>query len=236
MLFTPPLIKGALLKRYKRFFADVMLDSPQGLVTAHCPNTGSMLGLNQSGQTVWLSRASNPLRKLAYTWELVEEGELFIGVNTQTPNRLAKEALEKEMIPELAGYHQIKAEVRYGENSRIDFLLTHPNRPACYVEVKNVHYKVGDQAQFPDSVTQRGAKHMKEMGFLVQQGLRAVILYVVQREDCTSFDLAYDLDPTYAQAALQAFLLGVESLAYGCRLSSEAILLDKRLVIPTRPL
>lgn len=230
IFFTPPLMKGTLVKRYKRFFADVVLEGTQQLVTAHCPNTGSMLGLHHPGQTVWLSPASNPLRKLAYTWELVEEDPgVFVGANTHTPNRLVKSALEKGLIPELVGYTDLKGEVPYGENSRIDFLLTAQGRPPCYVEVKNVHYKVDTQARFPDSVTQRGAKHMKELGLLAQQGFRAVILYVIQRQDCLSFDLAHDLDPTYAQAALQAFEHGVEALAYGCRLSPTSIVLHGRV-------
>lgn len=218
------------MKRYKRFLADVLLADTQQHVTAHCPNTGSMLGLAHPGQTVWLSTASNPLRKLPYTWELVEETEgIFIGANTHRPNQVVKQALEQGTIPELAGYDHLKAEVPYGAHSRIDFLLTARDRPPCYVEVKNVHYKVENQARFPDSVTQRGAKHMKELGLLAQQGFRAVLLYVIQRPDCLSFDLAYDLDPTYAQAALKAFRHGVEALAYGCRLSPTAIVLERRL-------
>ncbi len=233
MQFPDPLIRGRLLKRYKRFLADVALEDGAE-VTAHCPNPGSMLGLDAPGSEVWVSPARNPKRKLAYTFELIRVGPGLVGINTQHPNALAAEAIAAGSVPELAGYEAARREVKYGENSRIDLLLETPGRPPCYVEVKNVHLKrapegpTGD-AEFPDSVTRRGTKHLAELSRMVESGARAVMLYVVQREDCDRFRVAADIDPAYNAALAKARKAGVEAICYACRISPEAIELDRAL-------
>jgi sugar fermentation stimulation protein A len=233
MQFPDPLLRGTLIKRYKRFLADVTLDNvgdggTGGVVTAHCPNPGSMLGLNAPGSQVWLSPARNPNRKLRYTWELLRFDGRLVGINTAHPNALVEEAVHNGAIPELAGYDQVRREVRYGKNSRIDLLLAGGGRPDCYVEVKNVHLKrdpagPGGAAEFPDSVTKRGTKHLVELSDMVAAGSRAVMVYVVQREDCDRFSLAADIDPGYAQAFSAARAAGVEAICYACKISLDGI-------------
>ena len=231
MQFERPLLPGLLIRRYKRFLADVELDGGE-TVTAHCPNPGSMLGLSDSGLKVWLSRSDNPKRKLAYSLELVELDSGLVGINTGHPNKLAAEAIEAGQIPALAGYGQMRREVRYGRNSRIDILLQHDERPDCYVEVKNVHLlRRPGLAEFPDSVTARGAKHLEELGDVVEAGGRAVSLYLVQRSDCSRFALASDIDPGYATAFARAAGRGVESLCYACSVSPERIEVTEKLPI-----
>ena len=228
MQFPNPLERGRLVQRYKRFFADVVLDDGREL-TAHCPNPGSMLGLNAPGLPVWLSRSDAPNRKLPHTLELVEVDGGLVGVNTMHPNRLAAEALAAGAIPELAGYATVRPEVKYGEASRVDFLLTSPERPACFLEIKNVHLsRGGGLAEFPDCVAARSLKHLKELAREVEDGARAVMLFVIQRTDCDAFAAAADLDPAYAQGLAWAADRGVEILAYGCDIDAEAI----RLVRP----
>ena len=223
MRFPAPLIRATLLRRYKRFLADVRLEDGTEL-TAHCPNSGTMMGLNAPGSEVWLSPARSAGRKLPYTLELVRAGGL-VGVNTGWPNVLAEEAIRPRRISELAGYAMIRREVPYGKNSRIDLLLEGGGRPPCLVEVKNVHLRRGDgtAAEFPDCVTVRGAKHLVELQDMVANGRRAVMLYVVQREDCDRFRLASDLDPAYAAAFAIARAGGVEALCYSCKVGREAI-------------
>ncbi len=237
MQFPDPLLRGTLIKRYKRFLADVALDvdgdidgagAGETAVTAHCPNPGSMLGLNAPGSEVWLSPARNPTRKLRYTWELLRYDGRLVGINTGHPNRLVEEAVAAGAIAELAGYDDMRREVRYGKNSRIDLLLSGGGRPDCYVEVKNVHLKRdGDGepgvAEFPDSVTKRGAKHLAEMSDMVAAGHRAVMVYVVQREDCDRFALAGDIDPGYADAFAAARAAGVEAICYACKITTDGI-------------
>jgi sugar fermentation stimulation protein A len=228
MRFPKPLERGRLVQRYKRFLADVELDGGR-LVTAHCPNPGAMLGLNSPGFPVWLSRSEAPTRKLPHTLELVEADGGLVGVNTMHPNRLAAEALAEGLIPELAGYAQVKPEVRYGEASRVDFLLTSPERPPCFLEIKNCHLsRGGGLAEFPDCVAARSLKHLRELSREVEAGARAVMLFVIQRTDCERFDTAHDLDPAYAKGLIEAAAKGVEILAYACDISPEAI----RLVRP----
>jgi sugar fermentation stimulation protein A len=228
MQFPKPLERGRLVQRYKRFFADVVLDDGREL-TAHCPNPGAMLGLNIPGLPVWLSRSDAPNRKLPHTLELVEVDGGLVGVNTMHPNRLAAEALAAGAIPELAGYANVRPEVKYGEASRVDFLLTSPDRPPCFLEIKNVHLSRGaGLAEFPDCVAARSLKHLKELAREVEGGARAVMLFVIQRTDCDAFDTAPDLDPAYAQGLIDAAERGVEILAYGCDIDAEAI----RLVRP----
>lgn len=224
MEFDPPLIRARLVRRYKRFLADVILEDGRK-VTAHCANPGAMTGVNTPGATVWLQPNSDPKRKLKYSWKVLElPGGYMVGIDTSLPNRLVRDALERREIPELTRYENIRAEVKYSENSRVDFLLTAPDLPDCYLEVKNVHLCRQDRiAEFPDCVTKRGAKHMHDLAAMKQAGHRAVLLYVVQRDDCTSFQLARDLDPGYAAACDHAFTQGVETLCHGCSISTSRI-------------
>ncbi|MBC7951087.1 MAG: DNA/RNA nuclease SfsA [Rhodospirillaceae bacterium] len=228
MRFPSPLIRGSLIRRYKRFLADVLLDTGEE-VTAHVANSGAMLGTSTPGMEVWLSPATNPLRKLAWNWELCRMDGALIGVNTAHPNLIATEAVSAGLIPELTGYETIRREVKYGRNSRIDLLLEAPGRPTCYVEVKNVHLKRGEWAEFPDAVTVRGAKHLLELRDMVAEGHRAVMLYLVQREDCVGFRPAADIDPTYAAGLTAAMGDGVEAICYTCRMGLEDITIGGRL-------
>lgn len=229
MQFDPPLIEAVLLQRYKRFLADVRL--PDGTeLTVHCPNPGAMMGLSDPGNRVWISDSQNPKRKLRYTLEMMEVaspggGKAFVGINTMHPNKLAEAAIEADIIPELTGYGRLRREVKYGENSRIDILLEDDDRPPCYVEIKNVHLvRQPGLHEFPDSKTDRGAKHLGEMADMVRQGARAVMLYVIQREDGDAFALAQDIDPKYAQSFHDAMAAGVEAVAIRCKVSPQEII------------
>lgn len=230
MLFHAPLVRGRLVRRYKRFLADVELDGG-AVVTAHIANTGAMLGLDRPGIEVWLSPAANPGRKLPWSWELCRIDGHLVGVNTAHPNAIAAEAVRDGRIAELAGYEHIRREVRYGRNSRIDLLLGAAGRPTCHVEVKNVHLRRGDWAEFPDAVTARGTKHLGELRDVVAAGGRAVMLYLVQRGDCAGFRPAADIDPVYAAALAQAVGDGVEAICYTCRLGLDGIDLGDPLSI-----
>jgi len=231
MLFSRPLIPGQLERRYKGFLADVRLDNGE-MVTAHCPNPGSMMGLAEPGMRIWLSPSDNPKRKLPYTWELVEltgaEAGAYAGINTGHPNVLAAEAIAEGRIPELAGYEKMRREVPYGANSRVDILLENDGA-RCLVEVKNVHLsRAPGLAEFPDSVTARGAKHLAELSARVAQGERAVMLYIVQRP-ADRFALADDLDPAYAAAFARAIEAGVEALCYVCDVRIDGISVLRRV-------
>jgi len=231
MKFEHTLIPGRLIKRYKRFLADVELENGD-VVTAHCMNSGSMMGLKDPGNRVWISPATNPKAKLNWKWELVEVDGARVGINTGHPNKLAEEAIRAECIPELTGYQSIRREVKYGENSRIDLLLEdHASAPLAYVEVKNVTLKRGQEAEFPDAVTARGTKHLLELANVVQNGARGVMLYVAQRDDCTHFSIAGDIDPAYASALKDAMAAGVEVLAWSCTLSPEEIRIERPMEI-----
>ncbi len=229
MLLPQPMLRGVLVSRYKRFFADVALDDGREL-TAHCPNPGAMLGMNRPGSVVWVSRSDDPKRKLAHTLELVEVDGGLVGVNTLLPNRLVAEALASGAIPELAGYATTRREVKYGENSRVDFLLEAPDRPACWVEVKSVTLSRGaGLAEWPDCVSARGARHIAELAAVVARGDRAVVLFLVQRSDCARFALAADLDPAFSRALAKAVAGGVEVIAYGCEMGAERIGIARRI-------
>ncbi|CAN0274177.1 unnamed protein product [Discosporangium mesarthrocarpum] len=231
MDFPDALLRGRLIKRYKRFMADVVLDSGE-TVTAHCANTGAMLGVQEADSEVWLSPARNPDRKLKFTWELIRIGDGLVGINTAHPNKIVAEAIETGKIPELAGYETLRREVKYGKNSRIDILLSNDGEPDCYVEIKNVHLmREAGLAEFPDSVSTRAAKHQGELAGMVKQGARAVTIYLCQREDCDSFALAADIDPDYAAAAAAARAVGVESLCYACTLTPSSITVSRRVEI-----
>lgn len=222
MRFTTPLLPGRLVKRYKRFLADITLDSGED-ITAHCANPGALLGGTTPGLRVWVSHNPSPTRKLEYSWQIVEMDDTLVGVNTSLPNGIAEEAILAGKIPELKGYEALKREVKYGQNSRIDLLLTSPGKPPCYVEVKNVHLKRGSSAQFPDSVTTRGTKHLRELELIAAQGARSVMLYVIQRNDCDTFSFAADIDPVYATTAAHALSHGVEAYAYQCTVAPAGI-------------
>jgi len=231
MRFTSPLVEGRLIRRYKRFLADVALADGQ-TATVHCANPGSMIGLAEPGMRVFLSRSESPTRKLPWSWELVEIAGGLVGINTSHPNRLVGEAITMNAIPELSGYGNVRREVRYGTNSRIDFLLSDRTRPSAYVEVKNVHLsRTKRLAEFPDSVTARGAKHLAELSAMAASGHRAIMVYLIQRSDVAEFALARDLDPAYADAFDRARQAGVETIAYDCRLSLEEIAVGRRVPI-----
>ncbi|MEO0868266.1 MAG: DNA/RNA nuclease SfsA [Cyanobacteria bacterium J06642_11] len=208
----PPLLAGTLLKRYKRFMADIELDSGE-TITAHCPNTGPMTGVCHVGGRVMVSKSDNPKRKLAYTWELMEVNDnepTWAGVNTALPNRVVQSALEVKVFADLGDYTTIKREVPYGENSRIDFLLTTEDRP-IYVEVKNSTWAQERLCLFPDTVTTRGQKHLRELTALVPEA-RAVMLYFINRGDCDQFAPGDSADPTYGELLRSAISAGVEVL------------------------
>ena len=227
MDFAQPLIPGRLIRRYKRILADVELEDGRE-VTAHCANPGSMLGLKEPGLKVWLEPNDDPKRKLKFAWKLVELGTGFAGIDTGVPNRVVKEALVAGQIPELAAYKTIRPEQKYGSNSRIDFLLSDPGLPEAYVEVKNVHLmRQRGLAEFPDSVTARGAKHLGDLAAEAERGNRAVMLYVVQMEGPDRFDLARDIDPAYAAAFDDATARGVEVLVWRCMIATNRITLDR---------
>jgi sugar fermentation stimulation protein A len=229
MLFTSPLARGTLVSRYKRFFADVVLDDGRE-ITAHCPNPGAMLGLNTPGLRAYVSRSDDPKRKLAHTLELVEADGGLVGINTMHPNRLVAEALAAGAIPELTGYASHRREVRYGTNSRVDFLLEAPDRTPCWLEVKNCHLRrSGTLAEFPDCVAARSLKHLKELTAMVEAGERAVMLFVIQRTDCDAFEACHDLDPAYAKGLTEAAARGVEVLAYACEISPQAVRITGRI-------
>jgi len=223
MRFPSPLIPATLVRRYKRFLADVVL--PDGAtVTAHVANPGAMTGLDTAGARVWLSKSDNPKRKLPYSWELIEvdlgASPELVGVNTAHPNALIAEAIAAGKIEALRGYGSVRREVKYGRQSRVDFLLQAPDRPPCYVEVKNVHLmREPGLAEFPDSVTARGARHLDELADMVAAGQRAVMVFLIQIGSATRFALARDIDPKYGAAFDRARVRGVEAVALGCTIT-----------------
>lgn len=230
-MLLPPLIRGTLLQRYKRFLADVRLDDGR-LVTATCPNTGSMLGLTAPGSVVWLSESDSPTRKYRHTWELVQadlgKGPALVGINTGHPNKLVAEAVAAKRVKALAGYPSLRREVKYGRNSRIDLLLECARKGTCYVEIKNVHLsRRHGLAEFPDCETERGAKHLHEMSEMVREGHRAVMVFLIQRSDARHFALARDIAPRFAGAFDAARAAGVEAVALRCKMSPAEIVVDK---------
>lgn len=229
MKFISPLTEAILLKRYKRFLADV--DFGTETRTVHVPNTGSMQACWEPNWKCAVSLSDNPTRKMPYTLEMTYNGETWIGVNTGNANKLAKIWLTNNLLPEITGYTVVVPEKKIGQ-SRVDFYLEgHPTLPPCYVEVKNVTLKLGGIAQFPDSVSERGQKHLKELMEIKKSGLRAAMLFIVQREDVASFSPAASIDPEYAKLLKEAHHSGVEILVYQCRMGLEELGLGKSLPI-----
>ncbi|WP_333714504.1 DNA/RNA nuclease SfsA [Yoonia sp.] len=229
MEFATPLVPARLIKRYKRFLADVRLDDGRE-VTAHCANPGSMMGLAEPGTKVWLEANDDPNKKLRFGWRLVDhENGHFTGVDTSVPNRALRAALIAHQVPGLPPYDLVRPEVKYGQNSRIDFLLS-GDGPDTYVEVKSVTLsRQAGLAEFPDSVTARGAKHLDDLAAMAAAGQHAVMFYLVQRTDCTAVTLASDIDPAYRAAFDRAQRAGVRVLAQACRISPHAITLGEPL-------
>ncbi len=236
MDFPAPLTRGTLLRRYKRFLADIVLEDGAEII-AHCANPGSMMGLAEPGAEVFLSRNSNPKAKLDWRWELVRTaGGHLVCINTGRPNMVAEEAIAAGAIPELAGYESLRREVGYGNGSRIDILLEGAGRPPCYVEIKSVTLRRPDginptAAEFPDAVTKRGTKHLGELAETAETGARAVMLYLVQRGDCDHFRPAADIDPSYAGAMDDARRRGIEVLCYQCDVTRRGIAIGKALPV-----
>ncbi|WP_372570607.1 DNA/RNA nuclease SfsA [Ruegeria jejuensis] len=224
MRFQTPLVPATLIRRYKRFLADCRLQDGQE-VTAHCANPGSMMGLADPGTKIWLEPNDDPKKKLKYGWRLVDHGGgHFTGVDTSVPNKALRVAFEAGEIAELAAYETVRPEVKYGQNSRIDFLLTQAGLPDAYVEVKSVTLsRQPGLAEFPDSVTARGTKHLQELAAMAETGHRAIMLYLIQRTDCARFALAADIDPAYAAAFEQAQKAGVEILIRRTRITPAEI-------------
>lgn len=236
MEFPAPLVEGTLLRRYKRFLADVELASGV-TVTAACPNTGSLLGCCEPGSRVWLSESDSPARKYRHTWEMVEARAcgrpVLVGINTGLPNRLVAEAIGSGLIGELAGYESIRREVAFGEErSRIDLLLEAPGREACYVEVKNVTAAVEHGvALFPDAVSARGTKHLRELMRLRERALRPVLVFCVQRGDVDEVRPADAIDPLYGRTLREAVAAGVEVMAWRATVTARRIALETRIPV-----
>lgn len=232
MRFQTDLIPARLIRRYKRFLADCTLEDGREVV-AHCANPGSMMGLAEPGMKIWLEPNDDPKKKLNYGWRLVDhENGHFTGVDTGLPNKAVRAALEARQVAALAEYTTVRPEVKYGTNSRVDFLLSQPGLPDAYVEVKSVTLcRTAGLAEFPDSVTARGAKHLGELAEVARAGHRAVLLYLVQRTDCTHVAMAEDIDPTYAAAHQAATLAGVETLCIGTDISQNEVTLAAPLVL-----
>lgn len=232
MQFQTPLVPARLIQRYKRFLADCRLEDGRE-ITAHCANPGSMMGLAEPGMKIWLEPNDDPKKKLKFGWRLVDhENGHFTGVDTSVPNRALRAALEAGQIAPLAAYKTVRPEVKYGQNSRIDFLLSAPGLPDAYVEVKSVTLsRRPGLAEFPDSVTKRGAKHLDELADMVRAGHRAVMLYLIQRTDVNSFALARDIDPAYGLAFDKATQQGVECLCYDTHITVQDVTLGRRITL-----
>lgn len=227
-IIMPELYQGILIKRYKRFLADVELKNGK-VITAHCANTGSMLECAEPGRTVWLSYHDNPGRKYKYSWDIIDMGQSLVGVNTGVPNRLVKRSVQSGLIEELNGYDSIKAEIKTAEGSRLDLGLFKAGRRDCYVEIKNCSLVRDGRAFFPDAVTKRGLKHLKELQRLIKEKNRALMFYLIQRSDAKSFSPADHIDPEYGKELRQAMKSGVEVLAYSAVVTTTYIQIGKKL-------
>jgi len=227
MKFKERLLQGTLIKRYKRFFVDIKYKNK--IITGHCPNTGSMMGLLNKGNKIWFSRSDNLSRKLKYTLEIIEVGKKMIGINTLLTNKIVFEALSQKKIKNFAKFNNIKPEVKFSDKTRFDFLIS-DNKEKCFLEVKNVTLsRKGKIAEFPDAITSRGTKHLKELIIAKQRGFESYILYLIQREDCKSFRIAKDIDEDYKIAFDKALKKGVKIICYDCKISTEEIKLNNRI-------
>ena len=227
MKFKERLLQGTLVKRYKRFFVDIKYKNK--IITGHCPNTGSMMGLLNKGNKIWFSRSDNLSRKLKYTLEIIEVGKKMIGINTLLANKIVFEALSQKKIKNFAKFNNIKPEVKFSDKTRFDFLIS-DNKEKCFLEVKNVTLSRKDKiAEFPDAITSRGTKHLKELIIAKQRGFESYILYLIQREDCKSFRIAKDIDEDYKIAFDKALKKGVKIICYDCKISTEGIKLNNRI-------
>ena len=228
MKFKKTLLQGKLIKRYKRFFADIKYKKKT--IVAHCPNTGSMQGLLKVDNKVWFSKSDNPKRKLKYTLEIIEIDKKKVGINTLLTNKIVLEALNNKKIKPMNKFDEIRTEVKFSDKTRFDFLLSIKNEK-CFLEVKNVTlFRSKKIAEFPDAVTSRGAKHLLELIQAKKKGYKSYILYLIQREDCDSFKIADDIDKNYKIAFNKALKAGVKILCYDCKLNSEEIKLNKQIV------
>lgn len=226
----PDLYSGTILKRYKRFLCDVRLDKTNTIVTAHCPNTGSMRGISLDQTPVMLSHSNSTKRKYPYTLEMVCNNNVWIGINTMRTNKIAEEGMVSGKIKELSPFVSLKREVKCSNNSRLDFMLTQENQ-SCYVEVKNVTLVENNHALFPDSVTTRGQKHLKTLMDLKKHGARCIMLYIIQRSDCSFFRPAYEIDPEYSNLLKESFKNGIEVMAYKTDVSPEEIRINCNIPI-----
>jgi len=227
MKFINKLLQGTLIKRYKRFFVDIKYLNKK--ITAHCPNSGSMMGLLKSGNNVWFSQSNNPNRKLKYTLEIIEVNKNLVGVNTHLANKIVLEALKEKKIKKLEKFTNIKPEVKFSDNTRFDFLISN-NYEKCYLEVKNVTLlRRNTIAEFPDAITLRGIKHLNELIKAKKKGYQSYILYLIQRNDCKSFKIASDIDEEYLLVLNNALKNGVKILCYDCKLNNEEIVINKQI-------
>jgi sugar fermentation stimulation protein A len=227
MKFKERLLQGTLIKRYKRFFVDIKYKNK--VITGHCPNTGSMLGLLKKGNKVWFSKSDDPKRKLRYTLQIIEINKKKVGINTLITNKIVNEALNLKKIHKLNKFNNIKNEVKFSENTRFDFLLSNESEK-CFLEVKNVTLLRGKKvAEFPDAITSRGTKHLNELIKANKKGYKTYILYLIQIEGCNSFKIAKDIDQEYKFAFDNALKNGVKILCYDCKLNNEEIILNKQI-------
>jgi sugar fermentation stimulation protein A len=227
MKFKERLLQGAFDKRYKRFFVDIKYKNR--IITGHCPNSGSMMGLLNKGNKVWFSESNKPARKLKYTLEIIEVEKKLVGINTLSSNKIVSEALNQKKIKSLVKFNNIRAEVKFSKKSRFDFLISN-NKEKCFLEVKNVTLVRKEKiAEFPDAITSRGTKHLKELCTAKKKGFQSYILYLIQREDCDSFKIAEDIDEKYKSAFIEALKSGVKILCYDCKLCDEEIKLNNQI-------
>ena len=227
MKFKGKLLQGTLIKRYKRFFVDIKYRNRK--ITAHCPNSGSMMGLLNTGNAVWFSESNNPKRKLKYTLQIIEIKNKLVGVNTHLTNKIVLEALKEKKIKSLIRFTNLKSEVQFSANTRLDFLITN-NKEKCFLEVKNVTLvRENKTAEFPDSITARGTKHLYDLSKAKKKGYQSYILYLIQRNDCDSFKIAKDIDEAYKIAFVHALKNGVKMLCYDCKISNEEIILNNQI-------